>query len=453
VSLQTTALKYGWAILTALGLGTGVTIYVLNSTRPQIEPQDFVEVILGIYERCLATQIATTPLTYGVAPLDLVETWVNTNEEEIVTNTIGWFPPKRYMVKQFPYVKAFDETLKALIPFFVNTNTIYNGATSDLAMLTVTGLWAELKIGDGTNLFTRVPCWTNTVTNWIVCYTSYWPSTNGAATKICYTSSYQQAVNYAESWTATGGHVWVTSSNWVSTIVTSTNAAIYGDWDLAGTTSNRVWQIYPIHLQERYKVLNALKATRSYTVFPRGSIGETQWEYEHGEDPWEVAKSYAEIYFQSNPSSGRDIFHCFTEGVKSLEHDGWRAIVISDQITSPDVSSFSTSVSFNARTFIKPDLPFLRIYSSTNLEYAHFDDNGLGVALNTWYEITNFPFGLSFGPPKEVPVWCSSPAISPVVLSESEDKIQVITKGFTIPASGRVLLVDWNFSYCTNKYW
>jgi len=440
VSLQTTALKYGWAILTALGLGTGVTIYVLNSTRPQIEPQDFVEVILGIYERCLATQTATNPLTYGLAPLDLVETWVNTNEEEIVTNTIGWFPPKRYMVKQFPYVQAFDETLKGLIPFFVNTNTIYNGATSDLAMLTVTGLWAELKIGDGTNLFTRAPCWTNTVTNWIVCYTSYWPSTNGAATKICYTSSYQQAVNYAESWTATGGHVWVTSSNWVSTIVTSTNAAIYGDWDL-----NRVWQIYPIHLQERYKVLNALKTTRSDFV-ARGFSGSSAYL----EDSWEVAKSYAEIAFQVN-RGGRS-FGCYTQGEKLLNTRWWNAKVSSIHITSPDVSSFSTSVSFNARAFIKPDLPFSLGILSTNLEYAHFDDNGLGVALNTWYEITNFPFGQSFGPPKEVPVWCPNPAGSPVIVrSEVGDTVQLITKGFTIRES--VLLVDWNFSYCTNKYW
>jgi hypothetical protein len=450
VSFQTTALKYGWAILTALGLGTGATIYVLNSTRPQIEPQDFVEVILGIYERCLATQTATNPLTYGVAPLDLVETWVNTNMvEEIVTNTIGWFPPKRYMVKQFPYVQAFDETLKALIPFFVNTNTIYNGATSDVAMLTVTGLWAELKIGDGTNLFTRTPCWTNTVTNWIVCYTSYWPSTNGAATKICYTSTYQQAANYAESWTATGGHVWVTSSNWVSTIVTSTNAATYGDWNLAGTTSNRPWQIYRIHLQERYKVLNALKATRS-NIAAGGFYGPSvTWE-----DSWEVAKSYAEIYFQVE--WGKGFYGCFTQGEKFLNTNWWFALVSSIQITSPDVSSFSTSVSFNARSFIKPDLPFSfpRGYSPTNLEYAHFDDNGLGVALNTWYEIPNLPFGLSFGPPKEVPGWCPNPEISPVIVfSAWGDKIQLITKGFTIPAEGQVLLVDWNFSYCTNKYW
>jgi hypothetical protein len=142
-----------------------------------------------------------------------------------------------------------NTTIKALIPYYVDTNTVYDG-TTNIVMLTVTGLWASLGIGDKTNQFTRTPCWTNPVsTNWVVNYTSYWPSTNGTATNINYTSDYRQVVNYAQSWTATGGHVWVTSSNWANSVVTVTNTATYGDYP---------WQIYVEDLQERYKVLNAL---------------------------------------------------------------------------------------------------------------------------------------------------------------------------------------------------
>ena len=270
MSFQTQAIKYGWVALASLGIITGTTIYVANNQRKQVKPEDIIEIVLGVHERCLATQTATNP-TYSVNPPSIVRTWTSnvyttngvTVYTNIVTNTIGFSLDRSMMV-------SLDATIKQLVPYYCDTNSVYDGSTQ-ICMLTVTGLWASLQIGDKTNKFTRTPCWTNPVsTNWIVNYISYWPSTNGTATNIVYTSDYRQVVNYAKSWTATGGHVWVTSSNWASEVVTVTNAAAYGDYP---------WQIYTQDLEERYKVLNALKMTRTYKTAYNGSKADQGSDY------------------------------------------------------------------------------------------------------------------------------------------------------------------------------
>lgn len=251
MSFATQALRYGWVALASLGALTGTTIYVLNNQRHQVKPEDVIELVLGVTERCLATQTSTNPVAFVVSPPSFVRTWYSnvyttngvTIYTNVVTNTIGWHFD---ILNDGGYL---DTIIKTIVPLYLNTNTVYDGSTN-ISCLTVTGLWASLKIGDGTNRFTREPAWTNTFTNWTVNYTSYWPSTNGTATNICYTSDYRQVVNYAESWTATGGWVWVTSSNWASEVVTVTNAATYDTYP---------WQIYTTDLEERYKVLEALK--------------------------------------------------------------------------------------------------------------------------------------------------------------------------------------------------
>ena len=325
MSFATQALRYGWVALASLGALTGTTIYVLNNQRHQVKPEDVIELVLGVTERCLATQtgissnqvvttnevgtITTNWIEFGVyavSPPTFVRSWMKTNvmvtagtaytvcytsywpsttgvgvvhsytsnaqpsinyaaswtatngwvwtnvsrwpsmtvtdTVEIVTNTIGWHTDLGMLI-------LLDTRIKGIVPLYLNTNTVYNGSTN-ISFLTVTGLWASLNIGDGTNRFTREPAWTNTFTNWIINYTSYWPSTSGVAVTNCYTSDYRQVVNYAASWTATGGHVWVTSSNWASEVVIVTNAATYDDYP---------WQIYAEDLEERYKVLEALK--------------------------------------------------------------------------------------------------------------------------------------------------------------------------------------------------
>jgi len=274
MAFSTQAIKYGWVALISLGVITGTTIYVVNNQRHQVRPQDIIEIVVGMHERCLATQYSTNPVSYYVSPPSFVRTWYSnvyttngvTIYTNIVTNTIGWHPDRDMVI-------SLDATIKQLVPYYVDTNTVYDG-TTNIVMLTVTGLWASLQIGDRTNQFTREPAWTNPIsTNWIIDYTSYWPSTNGTATNINYTSDYQQVINYAQSWTATGGYVWVTASNWASEVVTVTNAATYGDYP---------WQIYAEDLQERYKVLEALKMCYCRIAFNVPPINLTPyWEGTH----------------------------------------------------------------------------------------------------------------------------------------------------------------------------
>ena len=206
MSIQTTALKYGWYIVAGAVL-TGATIFVTDSTQKRITQRDAIQVILGTVERCYATQTATNP-TYSVSPPSFVRSWVSTNgaggwETNQVTNSISWYTDRAMMV-------SLDATIKALCPYYVDTNSVYDG-TTNIVMLTVTGLWASLNIGDGTNKFTAIPGWTNAATT-----------------------------NYS-------------GTNAISTNAATTNIVSYGPW---------AWRNYVVAWQERYKVLEALKVVR-----------------------------------------------------------------------------------------------------------------------------------------------------------------------------------------------
>jgi hypothetical protein len=428
MAFATTAIRYGWVALTSLGVLTGVTIYVVNNTRQQVKPEDIIEIALGTYERCLATQTATNP-TYSVTPPSFVRTWTSnvyttngvTVYTSIVTNTIGWHVDRDMMV-------SLDTTIKALVPYYVDTNTVYDG-TTNIVMLTVTGLWASLGIGDKTNQFTRTPCWTNPIsTNWVIDYTSYWPSTNGTVTNISYTSDYRQVVNYAQSWTATGGHVWVTSSNWDSSVVAVTNAATYGDYP---------WQIYVEDLQERYKVLNAMKVTKRTPGKTTVTVGErenlagttnylTKYNETVGDSP---STNYATYNF--NPP----IILSF-----SAQWDGssWAQGYIYNISFKWSELLISTQMSSTVSIYALPE-----IYDAGVGYTNRFDDNGYGFIpgiyklLDLGNDSTNDY--VMFDPPAKIPVSGSVPANAS------------ITTGFKL--AGISMLVNWQFNYCTNKYW
>ena len=190
MSIQTTALKYGWYIVAGAVL-TGATIFVTDSTQKRITQRDAIQVILGTVERCYATQTATNP-TYSVSPPSFVRSWVSTNgaggwETNQVTNSISWYTDRAMMV-------SLDATIKALCPYYVDTNSVYDG-TTNIIMHTFTGLLTSLDLGDHTN-FTAIPA-------------------------------------------------------------IGTNIATYGPW---------AWRNYVVAWQERYKVLEAMKATADTLV-------------------------------------------------------------------------------------------------------------------------------------------------------------------------------------------
>ncbi len=142
------AIKYGWYALLGIAL-TGTTIYISTTTRRYVTQRDIIEIALAVTERCLATQITTNP-TYKVAPPEFVRTWTSNvytsnsvaNYTNVVTNTIGNYIDRDMMVD-------LDVTIKKLVTNY------YDVAT--MQPMTVTGLWASLGIGDGTNQFTRTP--------------------------------------------------------------------------------------------------------------------------------------------------------------------------------------------------------------------------------------------------------------------------------------------------------
>jgi hypothetical protein len=126
---------------------------MVNPVLNRITLKDRIEVTLAVVERCMATQTGTnadgTPI-YAVAPPVEVRTWYDSNgAPAIVTNSIEWRDDLSIKVD-------LDAKIMALIPCYVDTNTIYDD-TTNISMLTVTGLFASLQIGDHTNQFTSIP--------------------------------------------------------------------------------------------------------------------------------------------------------------------------------------------------------------------------------------------------------------------------------------------------------
>lgn len=431
MAFSTQAIKYGWVALTSLGVLTGVAIYVANNQRRQIKPEDIIQPVLGTVERCLTTQYSTNPVSYYVDPPSFVRTWYSnvytTNGvaiyTNIVTNTIGWHLDRDMMV-------SLDATIKALVPYFCDTNTVYDG-TTNIVMLTVTGLWASLGIGNKTNLFTREPCWTNPIsTNWIVNYTSYWPSTNGTATNVNYTSDYRQVVNYAQSWTATGGHVWVSASNWASVVVTVTNAVTYGELP---------WRIYVEDLQERYKVLNALsiyKPNLTEFYFYYASSYQTS--------SWEEAKSGAESLWNSgNYNAYSNSFLPFPLVLYGGQEMGGGQYKAAIMVTTGYVFFGQQSKLTNLNRLE------LRMRYYNNSPDVDFNKNWLDSLINdgSWDLIkidTEYPISgrITWNNLLDLPVAVDEPV---------GIKWRGVYGGQLNPTF--LVLIYWNFQYCTNAYW
>ena len=157
------SLKYGWTIPASIALAA-VTIYISSNTRHRVNQADVIEIALGVTERCLATQTSTNP-TYSVSPPSFVRSWYsNSYETQVVGGVTGMVAVLHTNVftnaigfrTDYAMMASLDTTIKALVPYYVDTNSVYDG-TTNIVMLTVTGLWASLHIGDGTNKFTSEP--------------------------------------------------------------------------------------------------------------------------------------------------------------------------------------------------------------------------------------------------------------------------------------------------------
>lgn len=95
----------------------------------------------GVNERCWATQYSINPVQYRVTPF---------------TNTAGFYLDQNLM-------GTMASKIRSLVSYYINyNNSLVN---SNFVFLTVTGLWAQLEIGNKTNQFTCTPAiGTNSIT-------------------------------------------------------------------------------------------------------------------------------------------------------------------------------------------------------------------------------------------------------------------------------------------------
>jgi len=390
MSIATHALRYGWVYLASLTIGTG-TIFMVEPALNRITLKDRIEVTLGLVERCMATQTGTnsdgTPI-YAVAPPSIVGTWTDANGASVImTNAFEW--------RDDLSVKTnLDFKIKALIPYYVDTNTVYDG-TTNIIMLTVTGLWARLQIGDyGMHVTTN----TNTLV----------VSTN-----------------------------WGTSFTEIPAI--GTNAATYGPW---------AWRNYVVAWQERYKVLNALVA-RSEAV--GWSLDRRTDGANFSSNSWSNMKGIMETRWPDEGphwNAGPPYNAVYTAAVKITPSGGWQWWMWgTDVMSSYMVFNFYCPTSFSATI----DLWTLTVPVLPDLGETIFEANGYPVgAPGIWYKSvssllsnptdsatvfemgnTNYPF----------PVWIDEPPL--------DGGWRV--KGFQLSEARWIKF--FIFNYCTNKYW
>lgn len=369
MAFATTAIRYGWVYLTALGVITGTTIYVVDNQRRHIKPEDIIQLPLAIAERCLATQTGTNSQgqpVYAVNPPSFVRTWKDTNGVSIVvTNTIGWHTDRAMMV-------SLDTTIQQLCPYYADTNSVYDG-TTNIVMNTFTGLLVKLGIGNGTN-FTRTPA-----------------------------------------------------------AYTSNNVATYGDYP---------WQIYVEDLQERYKVLNALKMTYKNTSLVPGS------------GFYKRAETFASTYLDSK-NACRSAFNAFPW----TQNDSYSYLVYSRQIIIGgrwDLDCYrwkSTQTLNNVSTMSPCSIDVYAVVMPWSYDFHDFDNLGWTVN-DPWYNPITYNF------------WKSLPESTNSIREVGEIGGGVFpfdldggdgtgTDYYTRSIESYYFraYLNWSFSYCTNKYW
>lgn len=143
MSLTLQSIKYSWYAIAGISLAAA-SIYVADNMRGRIKQVDVIPIAIGTWEHCEATRISTN--SWLVTPPTFTRSWVVTNAAgefttQTVTNTIGWRV-------DYDMLKECQEKIKELVPNYYH---------SDGNAYTITGVWDELDIGDGTNKWTQVP--------------------------------------------------------------------------------------------------------------------------------------------------------------------------------------------------------------------------------------------------------------------------------------------------------
>lgn len=276
-------LRYGWVALAGITF-TGATLFVADSLCHRATARDIIEVVLGTYERCLATQYATNsagaPLYY-VTPADYVKAGVTNSYDPIVTTngaivTTNWVAVPHGIVLtnaitgriDRDMLGGLDGTIKALVPHYRDEDATNSTLPLNWETMTVTGLWSKLKVGDyglhqdvysnADYIFSNVVSLEKINGLWVVV-------TNSQAVKT--------------NWTILTNEY--NGSEFTSIPTKGTNATTYGGLP---------WRIYPAHLLERYKALNAMRST-TRAVHVRGHRISSSYilkKLDHEWNGWDV---------------------------------------------------------------------------------------------------------------------------------------------------------------------
>jgi hypothetical protein len=403
MSFATQSLRYGWVALAILVV-SGPTIFVADNHMRRINTATRIEIILAVVERCLATQTGTnvdgTPI-YAVPPPAVIRSWYSNSYEStvtngvtnwtavlhtnIMTNSIGWLDDTAMK-------NTFDNTIKALVPNYIDSNT--------LQALTVTGLWASLEIGDHTNQFTRTPEWTDT---------------NGTV-----------------------------------------HAATFGPWS---------WRNSIAAWHERYKVLNALKVTAhtpmEYITKRKKGWWGPAWYWDA---TWDERKAASEANFavasEIITTNAGDL-RVFTQGtywpIAPYSQAGISSMSVKLRyfLTIPDIAIKTVSFYIIGGLVSSLDSILDRVGDTSG--NSVFDDNGTGLSNGVWklVETQGSSTGcvaqmtVWFGDENSHPIWCIEPT------KDSPWGWQWLgnyeSSGYEI-TDGR-LIIDWQFNYCTKKFW
>ena len=188
---------------------------------------------------------------------------------------------------------ALEAAVMTLIPQYVDDSLMSNGTfdawfsvhtnASDFPRNTVTGLFARLAIGDGTNKLTQTPGrFVPAHTNWVYTYTNYWPGQ--LAHPICYTAEAWRAANYASAWDGTN-YTWATYTSAVPDVVAACNVPpTFGDLPMIVTTNR---------MMELGRLVAALKVTASPVSWGTGVVvtASAARGYESGYNPLDYTPS------------------------------------------------------------------------------------------------------------------------------------------------------------------
>jgi len=211
-------INYGWVCPVNMELDFVSNTIFKTSPAKAIYKEDVIRLLLGLHERGLVTQYGSNQ--YYVTPFSKTETFTElsyfTNGDLVVSNTIVKTNAFGYWMDFLPFLRTqyhpylpqvpFDDNADGMLSKYIDTRTIYDGATNFSFWASRSNLFDYLYIGGnvqtqgdmsfGKYLFTAVPGWTNVFTNYPVCYTQVVASYtyNGSTASYEYISDTQQNI-------------------------------------------------------------------------------------------------------------------------------------------------------------------------------------------------------------------------------------------------------------------